>query len=83
MVSTILHEIKLVLTDKFKDLVLSMSAFLMMAIVLIYLGKYLSGSEAQKIWTETATFGVNVAENVMTGQHFKSSLKVERNVTSG
>ena len=28
-------------------------------------------------------FGVNVVENVMTGQHFKRSLKVERNVTSG
>ena len=51
MVSNISHEIKLVLPGKFKDLVLSMGALLMMTIALSYLGKYLRGSEAQKIWT--------------------------------
>ena len=75
MVSTITHYIKLVFPDKFKDLVLSMGAFLMMTIVLSYLGKYMRGSEAQKMWTEIAMLGVNVGENVTTGQRFKRSLK--------
>ena len=83
MVSTISYEIKLVLPDKFKDLVLSMGAFLMTTIVLSYLGKYLRGSGAQKVWPENAMFGVNIGENVMTVQHLKRSLKFERNVTSG
>ena len=71
----IAREIKLIHPDKFKGLVLCMGSFHMMKIVLGCLGKYLKGSGAQKIWTESSIFGVNVAQNVITGHHYKRSLK--------
>ena len=71
----IAREIKLIHPDKFKGLVLCMGSFHMMNIVLGCLGKYLKGSGAQTIWTESSVFGVNVAENAMTGHHYKRSLK--------
>ena len=52
----------------------------MMIIVLSCLGKYPKGSGAQKIWTESSMFGVNVAENVMTGHHFKRSAEADEMV---
>ena len=39
------------------------------------MGKYLRGSGAGKIWTDSLTFGVNVVESVLNGRHYVRSLK--------
>ena len=52
----IAREIILVQPDKLKDLVLCTGTFHMMKIIFSCLGKYLKGSETQKIWTESSIF---------------------------
>ena len=71
----IAREIILDHPEEFKNLVLCMGSFHMMKIVLACFGKYLNGSGARQIWTETGIFGVNVFESVIAGTNYVRSLK--------
>jgi hypothetical protein len=71
----IAREVKLLHPGEFSDLVICMGSFHMMKVVLNCLGKYLRGSGAEKVWTESMVFGINVVEAVLTGKNYARSLK--------
>ena len=59
------HEIQLIRSEEFQDIVLCMGSFHMAKVALGCLGKYLKGSGAESILVESATFGVNVVDSVL------------------
>ena len=71
----IAREIMLDYPEEFKNLVLCMGSFHMMKNVLACFGKYLNGSGARQIWTETGIYGVNVVESIIAGTNYIRSLK--------
>ena len=71
----IAREIMLDHPEEFKNLVLCMGSFHMMKKVLACFGKYLNGSGARQIWTETGIYGVNVVKSIIAGTNYIRSLK--------
>ena len=69
----IAREIQLTRPNEFHDLVLCMGTFHMAKVALGCLGKYLKGSGAETIFVESATFGVNVVDNVLCGKNYNRS----------
>lgn len=71
----IARHIMLLRPDEFKDIVLMMGSWHLTKIVLQCIGKYLKGSGADLIFSESSVFGPTVTESVLNGTNYARSMK--------
>lgn len=71
----IARHIQLLRPGEFKNIVLCLGSFHMTKVALGCLGKYLKGSGAETILTESSVFGPNVVDSVMSAKCYVRSLK--------
>ena len=64
----IAHEIQLIRSAEFDNIVLCLGSFHMAKVALGCLGKYLKGSGAESILVESSVFGLNTVDSVLSGK---------------
>jgi len=67
------HEIQLICPNEITNIILCLESFHMAKVALCCLGKYLRGSGADNILTESDNLDVTVVESVLNGRNYSMS----------